>query len=83
MYLQCRFIRKNNRLFVRVTQVARLDKSFGKLRLIRNRLFRGLYEVYPNRLGESKYILFDRKANKVGVLYRSTSHYTWWKLKNE
>lgn len=83
VYLQCRFIRRNNRLFIKVSRVARLDKSLNKLRLVKNRWFRGLYELLPSKLGESKYAVLDRKGNKLGTLYRSTSHYTWWKLKRE
>jgi len=50
---------------------------------VRNRRFRGLYEVIPPKLGETKYTMLDNKGRKVGILYRSTSHYTWWKLKRE
>jgi hypothetical protein len=81
MYLQCRFIRKSNRLYVKVTKTAILDKSFNKLREVRNRWFRGLYEVLPSKIGERVYTVIDRKGRKIGTLYKSTSHYSWWKFK--
>ena len=81
MYIQCRFIRKNKRLYVKVTKTAILDKSFNKLREVNNRWFRGLYEVLPSKLGERVYVLLDRRGKKIGNLYKSTSHYSWWKLK--
>lgn len=68
---------------LKVSKVAVLDKSLNRLRQVRNRRFRGLYEVIPPKLGETKYTMLDNKGRKVGILYRSTSHYTWWKLKRE
>jgi hypothetical protein len=48
---------------------------------VNNRWFRGLYEVLPSKLGERVYVLLDRRGKKIGNLYKSTSHYSWWKLK--
>jgi hypothetical protein len=64
-----------------VSKTAVLDKSFNRLREVRNRWFRGLYEVLPSKIGEKVYTVIDRRGRNIGTIYKSTSHYTWWKFK--